>query len=483
MTLTSHEKKWFLVLLGVALLFRLGAAAISTGYQQPDEHYQILEPAHGLVYGYFDKKWEFERGLRSYVLPGFYAGCMVAIRKCFGTEDPNRVAWILRTLSAFFSMATLLAVFWIGRRLERAKDRNWISFSALTFTSLWFLFVYFGVRTQSEPLSMNFILLSAWLVLLELNAPNPKAWRNLLAGLFLGVAFSFRFQSGIVGISYLILYGMSRKWKSFGQLLLGCSIMILIQGLVDLKTWGNFLHSPIEYFRFNILENGASRDFGVDPWHRYLTSLNRFFTFPIAVMVIAGAYWSLQKKVRKRFVFLWVMILPYWLVHNLIGHKEDRFLVPIMPFVVLLTCGGWASWLERSRESFRRMALFWVLLFVLGGAVFTYSKHRWAWYGDQNQVIYEVSKQKDLRGLAVTYLLTSGSYFYLHRNVPLRAFRNDQRTQEDFYDKIPSLYNYLALFDDQAVVIEKLQKQNVRCELIARGVIYRCEESREFTKK
>ncbi len=473
--LSFRENLGFGILLILALAVRIYVAGISHGFQHPDEHYQILEPAHGIVYGYFDKAWEFERGVRSYALPYFYAGCMIAIKKLVGTEDPWTVVWILRVLSAFLSLMTLVFVFWLGRLFETKKTRNWISFSALAFASFWYLFVYFGVRTQSEPLSMNFIVIGAFLVYRDLVESRAKSFDGFWAGIFLGLAFMVRFQSGIFGLSFLIAYGIRKKWNSLGFLLSGCLLVVGFQGWIDWLTWGSFLHSPIEYFRFNILEGGATALFGRAPWHRYLSYLPRFYTFPIAVMVLLGAFWSCNRSCRERFQFLWIMIIPFWIIHNFIGHKEDRFLLPIAPFIVLLTCCGWAHRLESMSKRCKRTTLVIVSLLMLTCGYYTYRKHVWNWCGDQTQAIAFLSRQNDVRGVAITHLVSSGSYFYLHKKVPLAMFYDEERTNREFYDKIPSVYNYLVLFRDSKTVLDKLEMKNVHCEAMAYNAVFRCE--------
>src|SRR5207248_2321521 len=67
-----------LVLLAVGL--RLVPIVFVPSLNWGDEVFQALEPAHRLVYGYGLVPWEFQLGMRSWLLPGFVAAIIEAAR-------------------------------------------------------------------------------------------------------------------------------------------------------------------------------------------------------------------------------------------------------------------------------------------------------------------------------------------------------------------------------------------------------------------
>nr|CAB3445279.1 unnamed protein product [Digitaria exilis] len=59
--------------LALALAFRAANALLVRTYFNPDEHWQCLEVAHRIAFGYGHLTWEWKRGLRSYLHPLIFA--------------------------------------------------------------------------------------------------------------------------------------------------------------------------------------------------------------------------------------------------------------------------------------------------------------------------------------------------------------------------------------------------------------------------
>src|SRR5207248_6266932 len=76
----TKERPWLLAaLLGVVLLsvgLRLIPVLFLPSLNWDDEIFQATEPAHRLVFGYGIVAWEFQLGMRSWILPGTIAGLM-----------------------------------------------------------------------------------------------------------------------------------------------------------------------------------------------------------------------------------------------------------------------------------------------------------------------------------------------------------------------------------------------------------------------
>jgi hypothetical protein len=63
-----------LLIVTVAVLLRLVPILFVPSMNWGDEVFQTVEPAHRLVYGYGLMTWEFQLGMRSWLLPGTIAG-------------------------------------------------------------------------------------------------------------------------------------------------------------------------------------------------------------------------------------------------------------------------------------------------------------------------------------------------------------------------------------------------------------------------
>ena len=57
----------------VAIALRLIPIVVVPSVNWPDEIFQVLEPAHRLAYGYGLVAWEFQLGVRSWLMPGLVA--------------------------------------------------------------------------------------------------------------------------------------------------------------------------------------------------------------------------------------------------------------------------------------------------------------------------------------------------------------------------------------------------------------------------
>lgn len=57
----------------LCLAFRFANAFLLQTYFNPDEHWQALEVAHNITFGYGHLTWEWKRGIRSYLHPLLFA--------------------------------------------------------------------------------------------------------------------------------------------------------------------------------------------------------------------------------------------------------------------------------------------------------------------------------------------------------------------------------------------------------------------------
>ena len=105
----QKSKNWLICLLVIGATLRLFAAFFSHGFNHPDELMQVLEPAYGAVNGFWIKEWEWERGIRSWFLPGIFAG-LLAVLKSIGIHSAESVAIIFRALTGLFSLISVYLI-------------------------------------------------------------------------------------------------------------------------------------------------------------------------------------------------------------------------------------------------------------------------------------------------------------------------------------------------------------------------------------
>lgn len=311
--------------LAVTLVATVVTAWFSYGYFHIDEYFQVVELARwklGQVEAWA-LPWEHTSRMRPWLQPALY----VAIARLSRASDPFLLAFLFRVVTGLACVASL-ALFlrttlpWFASERER---RIFVRVATL-LGFLPFLFV----RTSSETLSMA-AFTAGLAIALEGSSPTgppltARSARLLDAGVLLGLAFESRFQTAILTLG-LVAWMRFRARASVAQLAClasGFAAAIGFGALVDRWGYGVFTFPPWTYLQANLVE-GASLFYGSDPPLAYLVSLpaNVFAPVVVALLVCAVVAWWRH----PRHAITWTT-LPFFVVHNLLAHKEERFLFP-----------------------------------------------------------------------------------------------------------------------------------------------------------
>ena len=322
--LSSYKK---IYVLG-ALLFVV-TAYFSQGFFHPDEHAQVLEFA-ALKLGLTEKvnlAWEFKSQMRPAIQP-FMVFVVHRFFSVFGEVNPFTVDFALRLFSAllsFLSIHLLIRAFIDKIKGEKLK----LTFVLLSFL-LWFS-IYNSVRFSSENLAGRvFIIAFALFVMWQ----NAKAKHYFAIGLLLGLSFLFRYQNMFLIAGFLAWMLFIQKNKFSNVLLIGLGILVMfgVGVLMDRWLYGEWVLSIWKYFEENILLDKMS-GFGTAPWYYYIVHVFNVGIPPFSLLYIVP--FVLLVFLRPKDILVWT-IVPFVLVHCYIGHKELRFLFPLVGFVPLL---------------------------------------------------------------------------------------------------------------------------------------------------
>ncbi len=311
-------------------LLTLLYALFSRGVYHPDEHFQILEYARMRLFGTSSDELPWEYGLM--MRPGFQplmAYLAGRLLEAAGLYSPWTLATMLRLLSGAFSVAAVM-VFYREIRQEPQRETEAKRMLALSLL-LWFM-AYTHVRFSSETLSGNLLLLTTVCCMRFRRTGNASFGSGLLVGLLAGTAFIVRYQTGfaLLGLG-LWLAVFDRNLRRIAGAVIGGTVMLGVGTLCDRWLYGRWTCAPVNYFRENIVHAHAA-GFGVDPWWYYLTGipLEGIVLFGLPVLLATG--WFIYKNPRH--LIVWT-IVPFLVAHQAVGHKEVRFLFPLLPFVPL----------------------------------------------------------------------------------------------------------------------------------------------------
>jgi phosphatidylinositol glycan class B len=359
------------VTLALCLAFTVAAAVSSDSVFQVDEHFQVVEFA-GLKLGVTPASalpWEYAARIRPWMQPGAFTWLARGLG-AVGVEDPFVLMRAFRLASGLASWAALLALLLAVRAwLPSARWRR-VAYLSL---ALPYFVPYLAARVSSESGSTTFLVL-ALAALLPLatgvagtTGGPPSRGRLLAAGAALGFAFEFRYQAGVAvaGLLLWVLVHDRDRWRSLATLAAGMAAPLALGLAVDAWGYGSFQVVPWRYLAVNLLE-GKAASFGTSPLPAYLWFLAGLFPpFGLALLLGLLLFWWRH----PRHLLTWAT-LPFFVVHSLIGHKEIRFLFPILPAaalcVVLLLASPsparpWERWVTRVMGVLWLSRATWVL--------------------------------------------------------------------------------------------------------------------------
>ena len=151
-----------------------------------DEVFQTVEPAHRLIFGYGLMTWEFQLGMRSWLLPGAIAGLM-QLGRVLGDGPEYYLAAIAIGLGIVAAAPVVCGFLWCRRWFGLAGG-----FAAAATIALAPELVYFGARALNEVVAAHLLVVALYLV--EPGHPVGDRRRLFAAGLLLGLVSLLRLQ-------------------------------------------------------------------------------------------------------------------------------------------------------------------------------------------------------------------------------------------------------------------------------------------------
>lgn len=302
-------------------------------YFHNDEHFQIIEFVRAKR-GDIPSKylpWEHAARMRPWLQPFLY-WCVSRVLAVFGVTDIFDLAFAFRLLTGLANVGALAlflrtTVPWMPTPEEKLTH--------VRVATLAGFLPYLFVRTSSESASMALVT-AGFALLLEDGAPSSGGWsvpalkrplRAICTGLAFGLAFEMRFQTAflIAGVGLWLVVVARAGARSCAVLTLGVLLALGLGALADRWGYGEWVFPAWRYLRVNIFE-GAAEGYGTDPPFAYLWLLLGNVFMP-AVAVLLGL--AILAWLRcPRHPVTWAT-LPFFAVHNVIAHKEERFVFPI----------------------------------------------------------------------------------------------------------------------------------------------------------
>ncbi len=351
----------FVLLLGAFV--RLIAVIFSKGYGMHDDHFLIIEAAQSWVDGYDYNNWLPQNSVEGKPTGHsfFYAGLhylLFSLTQVLGWIDPQSKMFLVRLIHAAFSLLIISIGFKITKHISNQKTAAHVG---LLLALLWF-FPILSVRNLVELVCVPPLMYATWLLLKN---KDQKALRNyLLAGFIGGFAVAIRIQSvlflGGIGLVLLIW----KHWK--GAVLFGIMafVAIFLSQLTDLFTWGYVFAEYREYITYNILH---SESYFTQPWYNFILLICGVLIPPVSLFLVYG-----YLKEWKKHLLIFLPAFIFIVFHSYFPNKQERFILPAIPFLIILGSVGWTNFIQQSEFWQKRKSwingswnFFWVLNTIL----------------------------------------------------------------------------------------------------------------------
>ncbi len=481
-------------ILWLALAVRLVAVFFAKGYMMHDDHFLTIEPSASWAAGSNFNNW----------LPGigndrphpepisfFYLGFLALFFKSFqllGIENPDSQMLLIRLIHALYS---LLIVYYGYKITERLSNRK----SAMTVGLLLALIAImpnFSVRNLVEMVCIPPLMIGYWWLLsrsvvttnvrnifspLGLQCREWKVSTLVMAAFVMGLTVGIRFQVGLwVALVGLVIWMQSRfvNVVIFGVVSFAA---FFITQLDDVLLWGG---EPFQHLKGYFAYNTEHRNEYPGSPFAYLSFIGLFIIPPISLFLVFGFF-----KKFKTHLLIALPVLGFVLFHILYPNRQERFILPALPFVVMLGVIGWNEFVAQSMFWKKRTSLLkgsWIFFWTVNTLAmlvlcFTYSKK------SRVEAMLYLYNQHDCKNYALEYShLEGGSmlpqyysgvwtrFYYWNKDADITKEITEMPLEESLtkHDLMPRPEpNYYIFYDD-----DQLQQRVARVQQLKPSLSY-----------
>ena len=468
----SFRETWqrhpLMMILVLAFCLRLVAVVFSKGYGFSDDHFEVVEPAQSWVNG--ERLWleDDEPPMHSILYAGAHFVVFYGAEQ-LGIIDPQGKMMLIRLLHALWS----LLVVWLGYKItHQLSGREAASYVGLMLAALWFM-PFMSVRSLNEMTCIPLIMGALYLVV-----ARSKGSVFFLTGILFGVALCIRFQCShfLAGVGLVLLY--QKKWSQIAYLSIGTlASAFVIQGVIDLWLFDYPFQSFVHYISYN---STGYKNYPQGPVYQYLFVVLGMLVPPLSLFLLFAFFRS-----WKRSPYLFWGAIVFLIVHSIYPGKQERFILPVLPLIIILGTVGWrefmlqSSFWQQRKKLWRSLVIFSVVINLIALAIMTtnYSKKTRVegmyFFSDKSNVcgiivesnyntnplapkfylgknsgaqVYNLTSQGTIGELKQEMKNTSPNYvlFYGINNLDKRieAFKQEYGTDLSFENKIePDLYD------------------------------------------
>ena len=356
--LWNHKPLTLLLIIGGA--FRLLAVIFSKGFGMHDDHFLVIEASQSWVDGADYNFWlpTISQGVteatgHSLLYPGLHY-IVFWVLQHLGISDPQVKMYVIRFFHAALSMLVIATGYKIAFKQAGLKTARQCGL----LLAILFFMPMLSVRNLVEVVCTAPLLLATWYVLK--NESNTIKY-SLFAGALLGIAFTVRFQTVFFLSGFGLALLLQKQFKNLLWIVTGFVLCVsAIQLCTDMIIWGKPFVEITEYVQYN-LENKET--YGVSAWYKYLLLTLGILVPPMSLLIITGFLYNWKNN-----LLLFLPAFLFFFLHSLIPNKQERFILPVIPFIIIAGIIGWNKLVEHYHNkkflhSLTRFA--WIAFFLL----------------------------------------------------------------------------------------------------------------------
>ncbi|KAH9986341.1 glycosyltransferase family 22 protein [Russula compacta] len=410
----------------LALGIRVAIALATSTFFQPDEYFQALEPAHFLVFGYGDLTWEWTSTppIRSILYPALNIP-IYWLLKILSLDGTSLLITAPKVLHGLIAAGTDI---WARELSRKVLGQRYVP--ATFFLSLTSFFHALSLsRSMSNSLETTLTTIALCYYPWGFSVlPSRSQLRKFL--LFVALACLIRVTSAITwAFLFACLLWQLRQnpallrafiTDAISTVCVACCILFALDSAYN----GTPTLTALTFLRVNA--SSVSLFYGSASWHYYLTQALPLLAGPALPFALHGAYIAFTQGPPHLKLLLYTAVWTST-IFSCAGHKEWRFLHPLVPTIHLLAARSLVLLYDRAnprhstrntRLRIRRTHVVLLTLLFLVPSLYVMSWHSSA----------QIEVLSFLRGLPDTELRSIGllmpchstpAQSHLHRRIPV----------------------------------------------------------------
>lgn len=432
---SSRARKIVLILCGTSLVLLSASAYVHFGFFSGDD-VEIHEMTLGHLFRTGWPVWN----LRSPFYPMAFIYPAQALLAGLGIADTSSLVFAGRLVVAVLSTASVLLLY----RVARDRYGLGVALLAALLLTVNRLHLAFGSTELPRPVSTLFVVLAYACVL------SRRKAAPVLAGVAIAVAGAMRFSEALFLLPALVHLVSEQRWKSAIACAASCAMtLVILQAAVDQWYWGTPFASVRAAVDYTLVHRLSSRGFQ-PPWF-YVAHIPAWSD----VVIVGLAVYATWKCDWRAGIWAW---LPLVVLSGL-PHKEPRYLIPILPFVALLSAMALDHLLRlyaASAPSARRRTMAAVAVLGLGAALVSETD---GLHFRRSEAEVELARRidalGDVSGLAAEQVWRLGGRLYLRSVETVTDIDPSALQRPGELDVIArdSRFNYIAITTERCAAI------------------------------